>query len=109
VPDFTVEIAATCAQNVSWVRTVPSATDPRKTYVVRWGRTYDGDFQFGWSCTCKAFQRCRDPRKKACKHIEAVKHERCTWNNHLEPGYGMSPTDCCPDCKGPLEFMRVAA
>jgi hypothetical protein len=103
--DLTVETAATCAQNIFWVRMVPSASDPKVQYRVEWGPTdWGARHAYGWSCTCPAFHRSKT---KTCKHIDAVKGERCRWNSHFEPGYGLGPSDRCPDCHGPLHFLRV--
>lgn len=105
MPDFTIHTAPVCQSNVEWVRMVPSSRDPSEVYTVRWTRQYGrkARYQFAYECDCISFR----VNGKECKHIKAVKDQRCQWNHEQEP----RPTpdgNCCPECKGPLDFVKVA-
>jgi len=106
MPDLTVHTVPVCLASREWVRMVPSASDPTKTYRVEYGETFDRKgVQRDFSCTCPAFVKTGG--KSYCKHIKAVKKDRCRWNDHFE--MCATPTDNkCPDCGGPLVFEKVA-
>ena len=101
MPDFTIENAAICASNTEWSYPVPGGK-----YTVTYGQNYgpDASEQYGFHCTCPAF---KFGRGKECKHIASAKPLHCGWNSVCDTG--PAPEDgCCPKCKGPLEFIRVA-
>lgn len=104
MPDLTTHLAWTCTQNVFFCRNV-------KDYLVTWDevRRVGTKIQWDWHCTCPAYKYGRG---KHCKHIEAVKAQRCTWNESMDPT--CEPIECadgqrvCPDCGGPVYPMFVA-
>jgi hypothetical protein len=101
MPDFTVEVAPICQSNKDWERSYPSS-DGKSSYRVRFGYSPHGRYQYDWSCECVGFRT-----RKQCKHVEAAKKDRCAWNWELEPR-PMPENRVCPDCGGPLDFVRVA-
>lgn len=107
MPDFTVHTAPTCRSVREWVRMVPSDSIPGTTYRVEYGETFrlDAPMQRDYSCTCPAYVKTGG--KRYCKHINAVRKDRCLWNSHFEP-QPMPAGGVCPDCGGPLVFEKVA-
>ena len=101
MPDLNVVSALTCSSNVFWKRKVRGSTG--KLYYVTWGRTPQGQYLYGWACTCPDHVH----RGRECKHIKAAVAERCGWNACLEPNQ-MQMGDRCPDCGAPLEAFNVA-
>ena len=107
--DLTIETAWVCDSNLRWERSVRSS-DGRKTYTVAWKRLSERlqGCLYGWTCTCKHFEI----RKTNCKHIDSVMHERCGWNEEMDPTTTplrtLDTDPCCPDCGGPVTAMRVA-
>jgi hypothetical protein len=99
MPDFTMETAWVCNSNLFWSKKVGD-------YEVIWDNDRHArrdDCEYGWRCTCPSFKF----RGGECKHIRAVKHERCGWNETCEP----CPTPSsgrCPDCGGEVSAIRVA-
>lgn len=103
MPDLSIEYHCVCPSVHRFHRHVQGKTG---TYGVTYGPTPGGDYQYGWSCTCSAFRF----RKGECKHIKAVKGERCAWNEEAYSGSGAArPEDGkCPNCGEPLEVIKVA-
>lgn len=104
--DFTIHVAPICRSNVDWVRMVPSSRNPNEQYRVEWTKQYGrkARFQFAYECSCPAFKL----HGGECKHIVAVKAQRCCWNR--EQTLMATPDGgCCPDCGGELTFVQVAA
>ena len=81
MPDLTTEHFRTCKSNLFWQRKVKGSND--NEYTVVFGRTPGGPYEYGWSCDCPSFQFGNKKDKdgcRTCKHIEAVRHEKCEWN-----------------------------
>lgn len=114
MPDLVRRTAYTCAQNVAWVREVPGSKD--NIYRVVWKYQFEGAAQYAYECSCPAFKYRHSRNVDTCKHIEAVKHERCTWNEELDPTAkpDLVPrlaeefAAFCPKCHGPCQVMEVA-
>ncbi len=108
MPDFTVEYHYYCSSSETFDKEVPSS-DGKQTYHVRHGHghKHPQEVQVDWSCTCKAYQH----KPGYCKHIEQVRAsgEYCGWNQFVDGG---SPEDednpVCPECRGPVEVMKIA-
>lgn len=106
MPDFMVLTAPTCQSVREWVRMVPSDSTPGTTYRVEYGETFNPrGVQRDYSCTCPAY--VKNGGQKYCKHINAVRKDRCRWNSHMEP-YAIPADHKCPECGGPLVFEKVA-
>lgn len=106
MPDLTIECHSWCKSNESWSRKVKGSKGA--TYTVVYGRMPRGaDYEYGYSCDCKAFEFGGG---KPCRHIKEVQGERCTWN--FEACMGSSaerPADGkCPQCGGELSGIRIA-
>lgn len=99
--DFTTEVAPICESVQDFSLKVPSS-DGKREYRVTFGPTPYGRYQHDWSCECVGFGI-----RGTCSHVEQAKEQRCGWNRHLEP-YPMPENRCCPDCGGPLKFVKVA-
>lgn len=114
MPDFTIETAATCWSNHTWETSVRGTG---RNWTVRYGLLSATEearqgYQRGWTCDCPAFIY----RKRGeCKHVIRVRQSnaRCGWNGALDPGLPAAFDEykgqaCCPDCGGPIEYVRVA-
>jgi hypothetical protein len=84
MPDLVRVNAHTCSSNVKWRREVQGS----QLYVVWWKFQFEGPSagMYDYECTCPAFKYRHKRGAQYCKHIEAVKHERCGWNAELDPG-----------------------
>lgn len=94
MPELTLIPVHTCMSNVHWARGVGG-------YSV----TYDHN---GWHCSCPHHKF----RHVECKHIKAVKSDRCGWNWEAYCGSTAKPdmkdgVYVCPDCGGPIETFNV--
>lgn len=111
MPDFTEYTAPMCAQNHLWVRMVPSS-DGTTEYEVRYCEQYEpwAMYKYDYDCSCPAYthRKAKKGNREYCKHILAVRQERCTWNAHMEH-YPVPSDKRCPECGGPLVYERVAA
>lgn len=101
--DFIIEHLSVCPTVHHFHKHVKGSTGE---YDVTYGPTPDGDYTHGWTCTCPSARY----RKGECKHIKAVKGERCAWNEEAFCGSGAPrPADGkCPQCGADLEVIRVA-
>jgi len=105
VPDFTIHTAPICRSNQDWSRVVPSETDVSKQYIVSYRERFaDTGPAFDYECTCPAYKYGNG---KYCKHIHAVKDERCCWNEAMEPK-AVPEDGCCPDCGNEIILVQVA-
>lgn len=78
------------------------------TYIVSYGYTPFGPYQYGWHCTCWAYKKC-DKRIKTCKHIEALKKDSlCELDGFNDYLYDYTEDKKCPNCGGGLEVERHA-
>jgi hypothetical protein len=101
MPDLTLEYRYVCPSVLTWHKTV---TGKSGTYEVSYGYQSTGDYEYGWSCTCPQFKF----RKAECKHIKAVKHERCAWNEEAFCGGGAQHDDGkCPNCGDMLIAIKI--
>ena len=106
--DLTIEYIRTCKQNLFFQTKVKGSkrSKPGTEYTVTYGPTPYGLYQYGWSCTCPAFQF---NSRKECKHIQEAKLKKCDWNheafmgNIVEP----SPDGNCPLCGGETTVIKV--
>jgi hypothetical protein len=106
MPDLTVHTVPVCLASREWVRMVPSESIPGTTYRVEYGETFNPrGVQRDYSCTCPSY--VKNGGQKYCKHINAVRKDRCRWNSHMEP-YAIPADHKCPECGGPLVFEKVA-
>ena len=103
--DFTTHAHRWCATNEHYSETVEGSKGA--SYTVTYGRTPRGPYQYGWSCTCPSF---KFGKGKECKHIAAVKPNRCAHGQDAVIG---SPAhyddDTCPSCGGETTVIQVAA
>jgi len=98
MPDLTTQSFALCRSAQLWQREVRGSEG--KIYFVRWGRYgHKEGTQFGYSCSCKAFQF----RSGLCKHVKAVRDEHCGWHQFMDGG---EPTEkgYCPECEGVITY-----
>lgn len=90
-----------CQTNLEWRKSVNGSKGA--IHIVKWGRLPPGaPTEYGWHCSCKAFVFSKN---KTCKHIEKVKHLRCGWNEELSAISEF--IEKCPDCGGPVEYIKV--
>lgn len=103
MPDLTLTSAATCATNQGWSTKVKGSQGG--FYTVSWCYQRGGSVQYDYECTCRGFAMSGHRR---CKHIKQVvdEHLRCGWNEALEPTL-KAKGDKCPDCGGPVAYLRV--
>ena len=114
MPDLIIEYARICTTNRQWQMEVLSG-DFSKTYAVKYGRLYPDEEarqmeDYGWTCTCPAF-KFRKKGESVCKHIKDARAHRCAWNCEADPCNRAGHTkgaNCCPDCGGSTEVVKVA-
>lgn len=107
MPDLDIVPAFTCKSNIYWTTLVKGSKGA--VYQVSWTFAPGPDYphQYGWDCDCPAFKYRGG---QTCKHIKQVQDKRCAWNAELEPTAKpdkIGTEFCCPDCRGPVEAMRV--
>lgn len=113
MPDFNTVVFATCMTNIFWERKVKSSTG-RGFYLVRFERVpVTRGVQYDYTCNCKHYQyRCANIPLAYCKHIAAVRDERCGWDQFLDGGKpvpGLGTTNLvCPKCAGELDYIKHA-
>jgi hypothetical protein len=73
------------------------------TYNVLYGKTPNGQYVYGWSCTCKGYQY-----HGHCKHIEEAKKLRCAFGEGAVVGSPEEMGDKCPNCGSSTSVVRVA-
>lgn len=93
MPDFTVEVASVC-ESVTQFRV---EIDGFRVY---YGETPYGRYRYNWECGC-------GDESGACTHVHEAKKQRCGWNKEMSPNR-MPEDRKCPDCGGPLDFIKVA-
>lgn len=88
MPDLTRVMTCTCISNISWSKEVDGSAGTKHMVTF--------NINEGYQCTC-AHYRFRGKDVGTCKHIEAVKKERCGWG---EDAYWNTIHDekVCPDC-----------
>ena len=104
-PDLTIEYFYVCPSTQHFHKVVTGSKGDE--YEVTYGYQPTGNYQYGWSCTCKAFHYHPEVE---CKHIKTAELSRCNWNESAY--YGSSepkPIDGkCPNCGQALEIIKVA-
>lgn len=100
--DLNIETMYMCRSNEHWQRKVEGSKGA--VHTVSFGRHghKDQTCVMGYSCTCPAFKY----RPGDCKHIKAVKGQRCGWHQQMDGG---APTKRgrCPRCNGEVVAIRV--
>ena len=96
MPDLDFIHVTCCASQERWEKKVKGSKG--KVYTVRWGRGHknSADYEYDYSCSCPAYKY----GKGYCKHIKAVQHERCTWED--ENKYH----EKCPECGNDTIVVR---
>jgi len=56
-------------------------------------RQLNGDYEYGFSCTCPSFKF----RKGECKHIKEIKGDVCLWHQQFD-GDHSDAEGKCPKC-----------
>ena len=72
-------------------------------YTVTYGPTPGGPYQYGWSCTCPSFKH----RGGECKHIKAVKPNRCAHGAEAACGSPSPMGETCPECGSETTVISV--
>jgi SWIM zinc finger len=86
-----------CHSNVEWKREVWGG---HGVYTVTY-RLQKATGTMGFDCTCPAWRFVRPGKARGCKHVEAVKADRCGWNANLDPRAEprmVQGVACCPSC-----------
>ena len=85
-----------------WCATNESFSTQIKDYVVSYGQTVSGPYQYDWSCTCKGFKF-----RGQCKHVEEAKSQRCAHGHDAVAGSPVEMGETCPSCHGPTTVISV--
>ena len=107
MPDFTYHNATCCESARSFDTTVVS-TSSKRIYVVSYGPTPRGPYEYGWSCTCTGFQV-----RKTCAHVTSVEKlpfdqgGRCGWDSEADGGEATDGK--CPQCSSPVTHYQYGA
>ena len=102
MPELNIEHRWMCESNRNWRKEVQGNGG---VYVVEWGRVYDRDVDYGFTCTCPGYKY-----RKACRHIRDVSGERCAWHeeyNNPEMAEVDHYTRKCPRCGADVEAVRI--
>ncbi len=91
-----------CPTYYEFVRQVPSDQRNGTVYTVIYGVNLNkyGEATLGWHCTCPDFEFRAQAEGRVCKHIQAVRAERCGWSS-VETGE--DPLQM-PDTRSVLEY-----
>ena len=103
--DLTIHTARVCASNFFWMRPVAGSND--QSYCVTFGPAGPHSrYQNDYACTCPAY---KFGKGKYCKHILAVKGERCAWGEEAFCGSftEANPDGTCPMCGGETKVIQV--
>lgn len=105
MPDLTIQDFWMCITNNQFQVEIPKtssvrdellhATLGKDKYICRYGRTPDGDYDYGWTCECRGFQFRKD-----CKHIDEAEKQRCGWHQQFDAGEPVDDGNIkrCPEC-----------
>lgn len=103
---LSIEYHRWCKSNEHWEKKVSGSNGA--IYNVVYGKLayLKDDCTHGWTCTCPAYKYGKGTE---CKHIKAIKHEKCDWN--WEAIYGSSYDNGkykkCPKCSGELGSIKI--
>jgi len=100
--ELSTVLTVTCESNFDWSKEVIGSNE--HVYTVAYGESQlpQRKETHEFSCTCLGFRF-----KGACKHIEAVQHERCGWGFEAFAGTVYNKSSC-PDCGGKVRTIEVA-
>jgi hypothetical protein len=101
MPDFNVHAYRWCVTNETFEVDVSGSKGA--TYTVRYGKTPQGQYQYGWSCTCPGFKF-----RNSCKHTNEAESKRCAHGHDAVIGSPTPMGDTCPKCDGPTSVISVA-
>ena len=88
------EIFRQCVSNSHWERKVGQ-------YLVSFGRTFKGNYDYDYSCDCKGFKY-----RGKCKHVEEAQNLRCGWHEQFVTGEVID--EKCPACGNETEAVTCA-
>lgn len=106
MPDLNIECRSWCKSNEDWEKQVLGSKG--KTYTVKFGQLPSGaEYSHGFTCDCEAY---KFGQGKPCKHILAVKDQKCDWNHEACMGSGEDrpANGKCPKCGGEISVIRIA-
>ena len=101
--DLTIESGWMCKSNEYWQVEVAGSKD--NVYMVTFCFQPYGPVQYDFECTCPQNRF----RHKECKHIKAVKHQRCGWHQQFDAGYVDPNNPKCPKCGCEVVAIQWAA
>ena len=97
-----IESSVQCKSNSYWEIGVDGSNG--KKYKVTFERQFGNrDYDYDYECTCPAFKY----KPGYCKHIKAVKDERCGWSRQWDGG-NSTDDNKCPKCGGDVEGVLIA-
>jgi len=99
MPDLTIENGWMCQTNEDWETEVVGSKGD--IYKVTYGFTPIGPCEHDYSCTCPS-------RKHPCKHVLAVRKQRCGWHSQFDAGEVDQQNPACPKCGGAVVAIRFA-
>lgn len=95
MPDFTELVAPVC-------QSVTAFSVMVEGHRVTYGETLRGRYRYDWECDCN-----EDTSQGHCSHVKAAMPQRCRWNKYFDP-QPIPEGHRCPECGGPLAFVKVA-
>ena len=104
MPDLMTQFLRWCITNETWSMPIVGKTG---TYTVSYGKLpKNREYEYGYSCTCKAFERGGG---KECKHILQAKSFHCLWNHEAVCGSSLPTPKSgkCPRCGGDLTTIAI--
>lgn len=103
MPDLTIEVYYHCQSAEHFSTQVTGSKG--KQYIVSYGSTPRGPYEYDYQCTCDAFKF-----RKSCKHIEEVKKsgKHCKWMQFIDGGKPVEKDGqkYCPNCGLPAHAQR---
>lgn len=102
MPDLIREYRRWCSSNEQWSTIVHGS---KNSYTVTYGKVNFGDYEYGYTCTCKAFEFGQG---KECKHIIEAKKQHCRFNHEACCGDGEEvKDDTCPKCGADMTTIVI--
>lgn len=102
--ELSIETGVMCASNEQWSTQFVGGdpklpADQRPIYTVEFTYSPMGECQYDYRCNCPGWKYHRK-----CRHVAAVKHQRCAWNWEMSTGEYRAD---CPRCGGPTVAFKV--
>lgn len=104
MPDLIEIMQFHCLSAETWSTQVSSRSRGYVTHTVTYGRTWNKETPYAYTCTCEKFTFTGN-----CHHIGQVREQRCGWQQFMDGGHPYADEFGemhCPLCHGPVNAER---